>query len=285
MERAAPQDRRVRLAAAGRGGLRGRAGARAARACPAYDAGQSGQAEQALHRLGVSRPGRGGRADPGPGARPDLRQRPGHAAGGAPGGGGAGPAAGSRGRHPLPAAAGQRARWSRPTAAAPWSRSRCPGPAGEPGHGGRARAARGRRDPGQVPGPADRRGRRRQRCGRHQLASWPAASAGPRRPRCRSRWSCCSRVFGALIAAGIPLLLAITSVLTALSLLTLISRWRTGRVQHVGGGAGHRHGGRRRLLAVLPAPRARGAGRGARHRARPCGSPRPPRAGRSWCPG
>ena len=33
-------------------------------------------------------------------------------------------------------------------------------------------------------------------------------------------------VFGALIAAGIPLLLAITSVLTALSLLTVISRWQ-----------------------------------------------------------
>ncbi len=32
-------------------------------------------------------------------------------------------------------------------------------------------------------------------------------------------------VFGALIAAGIPLLLAITSVMTALSLLTLVSRW------------------------------------------------------------
>jgi RND superfamily putative drug exporter len=32
-------------------------------------------------------------------------------------------------------------------------------------------------------------------------------------------------VFGALVAAGIPLLLAITSVVTALSLLTLISRW------------------------------------------------------------
>ena len=32
-------------------------------------------------------------------------------------------------------------------------------------------------------------------------------------------------VFGALIAAGIPLLLAITSVITALSLLTAITRW------------------------------------------------------------
>jgi putative drug exporter of the RND superfamily len=32
-------------------------------------------------------------------------------------------------------------------------------------------------------------------------------------------------VFGALIAAGIPLLLAVTSVMTALSLLTIISRW------------------------------------------------------------
>jgi RND superfamily putative drug exporter len=32
-------------------------------------------------------------------------------------------------------------------------------------------------------------------------------------------------VFGALVAAGIPLLLAITSVMTALSLLTILSRW------------------------------------------------------------
>jgi RND superfamily putative drug exporter len=32
-------------------------------------------------------------------------------------------------------------------------------------------------------------------------------------------------VFGALVAAGIPLLLAITSVMTALSLLTLVSQW------------------------------------------------------------
>jgi RND superfamily putative drug exporter len=32
-------------------------------------------------------------------------------------------------------------------------------------------------------------------------------------------------VFGALVAAGIPLLLAITSVMTALSLLTIVSRW------------------------------------------------------------
>ena len=32
-------------------------------------------------------------------------------------------------------------------------------------------------------------------------------------------------VFGALVAAGIPLLLAITSVMTALSLLTVLSRW------------------------------------------------------------
>jgi RND superfamily putative drug exporter len=32
-------------------------------------------------------------------------------------------------------------------------------------------------------------------------------------------------VFGALVAAGVPLLLAVTSVMTALSLLTLLSRW------------------------------------------------------------
>ena len=68
-------------------------------------------------------------------------------------------------------------------------------------------------------------------------------------------------VFGALIAAGIPLLLAITSVMTALSLLTIISRWLPVGSEHRRGGADHRDGGRHRLLAVLPAPRARGARR------------------------
>ena len=50
-------------------------------------------------------------------------------------------------------------------------------------------------------------------------------SGRPRSPRSRSRWSCCSVVFGALIAAGIPLLLAGTAVISAISLLAIPSRW------------------------------------------------------------
>ena len=44
-----------------------------------------------------------------------------------------------------------------------------------------------------------------------------------------------------------------------------------------------RDGGRRRLLAVLPQARARGAGQGPHAPWTPSRSPRPPRATRSWC--
>ena len=92
-------------------------------------------------------------------------------------------------------------------------------------------------------------------------------------------------VFGALIAAGIPLLLAATAVTTAISLLGHPRPVAAGRVQHVGGGADHRDGGRHRLLAVLPAPGAGGAGPGRGHRGGAASRPRPPRGGPSWSPG
>ena len=67
--------------------------------------------------------------------------------------------------------------------------------------------------------------------------------------------------FGALVAAGVPLLLGFTAVAAALGLTELFSH-----VLHVYSGDQlgdpvHRAGGGHRLLAVLPAPRARGARR------------------------
>ena len=61
-------------------------------------------------------------------------------------------------------------------------------------------------------------------------------------------------VFGALIAAGIPLLLAGTAVIAAISLLVDPQPDRADRRHHVGDRAAGRDGGRDRLLAVLPAP-------------------------------
>ena len=74
-------------------------------------------------------------------------------------------------------------------------------------------------------------------------------------------------VFGALIAAGIPLLLAGTAVIAAISLLAIPGHWLPVERHHVGDRAARRHGGRRRLLAVLPAPGAGGAGAGRTPRA------------------
>jgi len=69
-------------------------------------------------------------------------------------------------------------------------------------------------------------------------------------------------VFGALIAAGIPVVLAGTVVISTISLLAALGRWlpigsATSQVVLILGMAV-----RRRLLAVLPAPGARGAGGG-----------------------
>ncbi|MGH3302055.1 MAG: MMPL family transporter [Streptosporangiaceae bacterium] len=92
-------------------------------------------------------------------------------------------------------------------------------------------------------------------------------------------------VFGALVAAGIPLLLAGTAVASAISLLAIPSRWLPGQLHHIFGGAAGRDGGRRRLLAVLPAPRTqRNAPLGGPSATR-CGSPRRPPAAPSSCPG
>ncbi len=70
--------------------------------------------------------------------------------------------------------------------------------------------------------------------------------------------------FGALVAAGIPVLLAITGVGATLGLVALGQPHRCGRPVRLRGRAADRNGGRRRLFAVLHAPRARGASGGPR---------------------
>ena len=60
-------------------------------------------------------------------------------------------------------------------------------------------------------------------------------------------------VFGALVAASIPVLLALTSALTATWLLAIPGHWLPVGSRDLHGGAARRHGGRHRLLAVLPA--------------------------------
>ena len=66
--------------------------------------------------------------------------------------------------------------------------------------------------------------------------------------------------FGTLVAAGLPLLIGITAVLAALGLVSIASG-STGRLQPAGRRPADRPRRRRRLLAVLPATRARGARR------------------------
>ncbi len=190
---------------------------------PAYDAGQSGQAEQALHRLGVSAPavedvliqarapGRTFASNPAmrqaarqltaalarlPGAAAGVRSplQPGNAA-----------LVSADGRSALvtfqvpgPAA-------SQATAVAPAQRAVAATAARYPG----LRIAEG--------GDASYAG-----------AINSVLASGFRRAEATSvpvTLVLLVAVFGALIAAGIPLLLAITSVLTALSLLALISRF------------------------------------------------------------
>ena len=69
--------------------------------------------------------------------------------------------------------------------------------------------------------------------------------------------------FGALVAAGLPVLLAFSGVLATLGLSSLASHVvAAGDADPVRDPA-DRDGGRRRLLAVLPPPRTRGARRGA----------------------
>ena len=66
--------------------------------------------------------------------------------------------------------------------------------------------------------------------------------------------------FGALVAAGLPVLLAFSAVLASLGLYSLVTPRVRGRLPvDLGRHPPHRHGGRRRLLALLPPARARGA--------------------------
>ena len=95
------------------------------------------------------------------------------------------------------------------------------------------------------------------------------------RPRCRSRSSSCSSRSARCVAAGIPLLLAITAVVgddrPRRTAQPARSRGRVHQERH----PAHRPRRRRRLRAVLPAPGARGARR--RHATPRRRSKRPPR--------
>ena len=69
--------------------------------------------------------------------------------------------------------------------------------------------------------------------------------------------------FGALVAAGLPVLLALSAVLAATGLNALVEPFHPDRPADAQRDHPHdRHGGRDRLLAVLPPARARGAARG-----------------------
>ena len=59
--------------------------------------------------------------------------------------------------------------------------------------------------------------------------------------------------FGTLVAAGVPLLIGITSVLAALGLVAITSQLFPADAQPPGGRPADRPGGRCRLLALLPA--------------------------------
>ena len=134
------------------------------------------------------------------------------------------------------------------------------------------------------PGALHRRVRRRElgRRGRDRLRR--TTSARPGCSRSRSRCVILVIAFGALVAAGIPLLLALTAVFATFGLIALPSHVLP--LAHAGSGARapDRARGRRRLLDVLLEARTRGAGRRAqrarrrsrpppRHRAARCSSP------------
>ena len=91
--------------------------------------------------------------------------------------------------------------------------------------------------------------------------------------------------FGALVAAGLPVLLAFSAVLAATGLNSLVSHVVPDRPADAQRDHPHdRHGRRDRLLALLPAARARGASARARRRTKRCSAPRAPPARRCWSP-
>ena len=86
--------------------------------------------------------------------------------------------------------------------------------------------------------------------------------------------------FGALLAAGVPVLLGITAVGGALGLVALVSQLTPGRPEHLQRRAADRHGRRGRLRAVLRPPGAGGTPATARPPQARSSWPRPPPAGR-----
>ena len=190
---------------------------------PSYDAGQSGQAEQVMHRLGVHPP-----------AVEDVLIQP----------RGAGRAFA---RDPAMRRAASEVAGA--LAALPHAATAIRSPL-SPGSGGLVSAdGRSALVTFQVPGPADGQATAvapAQRAVAAVAARYPGLriaeggdasygraigallGTGFRRAESTSvpiTLVLLLLVFGALVAAGIPLLLAITSVMTALSMLTLISRW------------------------------------------------------------
>ena len=90
--------------------------------------------------------------------------------------------------------------------------------------------------------------------------------------------------FGALIAASVPVLLALSSVAAAMGLSTLASHLVPATDTTATGDPADRHGGRGRLLAVLHPSGAGGTGQGPHPASTPWRSPRRPPDTRWWSP-
>ena len=90
--------------------------------------------------------------------------------------------------------------------------------------------------------------------------------------------------FGAFVAAGVPVLLAFSAVLASIGLSSLVSHVAHASDADELGDPADRHGGRRRLLALLREARARGAGGGTRRPRGACTGRRPRRARRCSSP-
>ncbi len=158
-----------------------------------------------------------------------------------------------------------------------------------------------RPDDRRRPGAADRRrgGRGRDRRTRPFASTSSATgrptsgsttrsartSSGPSGRRSRWPWASCSSRSARFLAAVLPVGLALTSFLAANGAAGADQPPDAPRQLDQLGDAARRPGGRRRLLHVLPAPRARGARSRQRPARRRYGSRRRPPAARCWCPG
>ena len=113
---------------------------------------------------------------------------------------------------------------SRPTAARRWSTFKLAGRRGGDREERRG-AARDRRVAAEGQPRAARRGvrRRQRRQGAHRRPR-ARTSSGPRRCRSRSPCSSSSIAFGAIVAAGIPVILALSAVAGTMGLVNLVSQ-------------------------------------------------------------